>query len=82
MKMKVVQERKYAIPAIGACDICKSEDQMLTRIYHDYDGQCECHSPNHFDVWDVCLTCDVPSKLGQEIDVDCRFKSLEELKNE
>lgn len=79
-KMKVIQEVKYPIPSIGVCDLCKETDKPLNRVYHHYDGTCECHSPNHFDIWDVCNSCEVPSKLDQEIVVDCRFKSLEELR--
>lgn len=80
--MKVIEEKQYSIAAIGTCESCLKEDMMLTRVYHHYDGQCECHSPNHFEVWDICQDCNVPSKLGQEIEVDCRFKSFNELKNE
>jgi len=45
------------IPAIGTCDVCKKEDVALMRTYFHYDIKCECHSPNHFDVFDHCVSC-------------------------
>ena len=43
----------------GKCDICGKEDN-LERTYFEYDINCECHSPKHFELVSHCKDC-VPS---------------------
>lgn len=40
----------------GKCDICGKET-YLQRTYFRYDIKCECHSPNHFELFRHCDTC-------------------------
>jgi hypothetical protein len=40
----------------GRCRICGKEGN-LTRTYYYYGIQCECHSPQHFEIVRHCLTC-------------------------
>lgn len=54
----------HSIPAQGTCCVCGAERVMLWRTYHHYDGlKCECHSPNHFDIYHHCRDC-VPAVNG------------------
>ena len=43
----------------GKCDICGKEEN-LERTYFEYDINCECHSPKHFELVSHCKDC-VPS---------------------
>lgn len=43
----------------GKCDICGKECG-LERTYFEYDINCECHSPKHFELVRHCKDC-VPS---------------------
>jgi len=40
----------------GKCEIC-GKDAPLQRTYFYYDIQCECHSPQHFEVVSHCADC-------------------------
>ena len=40
----------------GTCDICKLP-ATLTRKYFRYLLNCECHSPNHFELVCHCKDC-------------------------
>lgn len=44
----------------GKCEVCGKEG-ILIRTYFRYDIQCECHSPNHYEMVRHCPTC-VPSE--------------------
>ena len=43
----------------GKCDICGKKGG-LERTYFEYDINCECHSPKHFELVVHCKDC-VPS---------------------
>jgi len=53
-------EDKMGECEFGKCKICGKET-TLTRTYFHYDIECECHSPNHFDVVIHCQEC-IPEK--------------------
>lgn len=55
--LQTIEKKTYPIPATGTCEVCKKENVSLTRTYFHYDLQCECHSPNHFDLFDHCSEC-------------------------
>ena len=40
----------------GKCEICGKET-YLQRTYFHYEIECECHSPNHFELVIHCLNC-------------------------
>lgn len=40
----------------GKCSICGKESE-LTRIVNRYDFKCECHSPTHFESYNLCEEC-------------------------
>ncbi len=40
----------------GKCGVCGKEKQ-LTRTYFYYNIQCECHSPQHFEMVAHCRDC-------------------------
>ncbi len=40
----------------GKCQICGKTTQ-LERTYFDYDVNCDCHSPNHFELVIHCKDC-------------------------
>jgi len=41
----------------GICDVCGKET-TLSRKYFRYDVNCECHSPNHFEIVWHCNECE------------------------
>lgn len=41
----------------GKCEVCGREDVLLGRTYFHYDFQCECHSPEHFELVRHCERC-------------------------
>jgi 1,4-dihydroxy-2-naphthoyl-CoA synthase len=42
---------------IGKCEVCGTDNQVLTRTYFMYPVGCECHSPSHFELVRHCSTC-------------------------
>ncbi|MGL5692376.1 MAG: hypothetical protein ACRDD8_16455 [Bacteroidales bacterium] len=40
----------------GKCDVC-GKDAILSRKYFYYGIQCECHSPEHFEIVEHCSEC-------------------------
>lgn len=40
----------------GKCDYCGKEDYIEREYYH-YNIECECHSPNHFEIRKHCKNC-------------------------
>lgn len=42
---------------IGTCMVCRQEKKHLARKYYYYGIQCECHSPEHFEILEHCKEC-------------------------
>jgi len=53
-----MDDRKEVRMFIGTCDICKKENLYLGRTYFNYDIECECCSPNHFEIINHCKDCE------------------------
>lgn len=70
INMTIITQKRYAIPAYGKCDLC-AKDAYLNRVYNNYpaDVTCECHSPHHFDIYDVCSDCVVEIPTNEEAQV-------------
>lgn len=43
---------------VGRCECCGKENVTLRRKYFHYPIQCECHSPQHFEMVRHCEECD------------------------
>ena len=41
---------------VTKCNMCGKVAQVNRKYYH-YNIQCECHSPNHFEIVEHCREC-------------------------
>lgn len=41
----------------GKCEVCGRENVILGRTYFGYGFECECHSPEHFEMVRHCHGC-------------------------
>lgn len=41
----------------GTCEVCGQQNVPVSRAYFYYGIQCECHSPEHFEIVFHCLAC-------------------------
>lgn len=63
----------------GKCDICGKNAQLNRKYYH-YDIQCECCSPNHFDLICHCDNCH--PKPPKQTTIKLKVYTLKELRKE
>ena len=63
----------------GKCDVC-GKDAPLWRKYYRYDIQCECHSPQHFDLVRYCKDC--TPKPPKTTKITLKVESIKDIRRE
>lgn len=75
--MKIKGEFKMCCGSVmyGKCDVCKKEAPLKRVTFYYPNVKCECHSPYHFELKEVCKDCEAKEPMETEV----TFKT-EELK--